>query len=207
MKLSIKNLFRKGNGNSTEVRTSYELMNCERHNRCNHFQMKTTITVLAIIFFCSFTKGGEKKNTDEIPDYSNVALIVIGHIVNTGFDFEKAKCRLYRDNHFVAGGITNKFGKIELQLMRNSRYLLEISTPGFVSKKIYFNTFLEEENKKVRFFDFEVELLFNEKEDGKMPCELDIPFALIYFNEQKKEFVHDEKYTEQMMELEKSILN
>lgn len=177
--------------------------------------MKTTLNTIsgiALIAFVlySFTfKDGKKnkKSTDNISEFSNVAVVVIGYIVNTGFDFEKAKYRLYRDNQFAGSGYTYKFGTMELHLMRNSRYLLEVSAKNFITKKIYFNTIVNEKNRTVRFFDFEIELLYNENLDENSICELDIPFAVVYFNPSLNEFDYDKEYTEKIMELEKEILN
>lgn len=168
----------------------------------------TAILLLSAIFY-SFTDKKTKKEKAELKssEYTNVVLALFGHIENASFDFKNAKYRLYRDKQFVAGGYTDRFGGMELQLIRNSRYLLELSTPEFVTKKIYIDTYVPDDYRTIGSFDFEVTLIPSDMVPEEDICVLDVPYAIIYFNGKSGEFDYDKEYTERMEEAEKEIIS
>ena len=167
------------------------------------------VIILSSIILFSFTDKKVKKGNDaeKISDYTNVALNIIGHVENTSFDFKIARYRLYRDNKFVSGGNTDRFGTMELFLMKNSHYLLELSAPGFISKKIYINTFVPGSFKSIGNFDFGVSLVPKDILSDEDFCALDVPYAVVYFNEENGEFDYDRKYTEEMVKIEEEIIS
>lgn len=171
--------------------------------------MKNIVLILLSLFvLCSFTdKKAKKEAGQKSAERTNVVLDLFGHIENAGFDFKNARYRLYRDNMFVAGGNTDRFGSIELHLMRNSHYLLELSTPEFVTKKIYIDTYVPENYSTVGSFDFDVTLIPAEIASEEDICLLDVPYAIIFFNGESMEFDHDKEYTERMEETEKEIIS
>jgi hypothetical protein len=170
--------------------------------------IKNIALLVSVALLCSFT-GKEEKNGKggEIPaEHTNVVLNMIGHVENAGFDFKNAKYRLYRNNNFVAGGITDRFGALELPLMRNSRYLLELSAPGFVPKKVYISTFVPDNHKGTGLFDFNIYLVPRDMLTDEEACMLEVPYAIVYFNRESKEFDYDKEYTEQRSRVEEELL-
>lgn len=163
------------------------------------------LLTLSIIFWSFTGKERRSEKEKEQSKYSNVALSIVGYIENAGIDFQNAKYRLYRDNNFVAGGATDRFGTMEVKLMRNSHYLLEVYSPGYVHKKIYINTFVPENYRKTGHFDFGISLIPAETLEENDLCTLDLPFAIVYFDLKKKIFDYDRAYTEQMENVENDI--
>lgn len=161
---------------------------------------------MPVIFLCSFTNKKEGSENEKSSEHTNVVLDIIGHVENTSFDFKNAKYRLYRDNRFVAGGATDRFGTMEISLMRNSRYLLELSAPGFLTKKVYISTFVPDNYKTTGNFDFGVSLIPMDVLTDNEACALDIPYAIVYFNSDKDEFDYDKEYTERMSRVEEELL-
>ena len=162
--------------------------------------------LLSSIILFSFTDKKVKKGNDAeaLSDYTNVALNIIGHVENTSFDFKIAMYRLYRDNKFVSGGNTDCFGTMELFLMRNSHYLLELSAPGFIPQKIYISTFVPDDHRKISNFDFGISLIPKEFLPEEDFCSLDVPFAIVYFNK-NREFDYDKQYTEEILRMEEEL--
>lgn len=166
------------------------------------------ILLLPVILYSFTDKKIKKGKASEKPsEYTNVALGIIGHVENTGFDFKNARYRLYRDNKFVTGGNTDRFGTMELYLMRNSHYLLEFLAAGFVTKKIYISTFVPADYKVTGNFDFGVSLIPEDILSEEEICALDVPYAVVYFNEENGEFDYDRKYTEEMVKVEEEIIS
>lgn len=110
---------------------------------------------------------------------------------------DKVSITVYENEQFVTKFLTESNGKFRFQLNYDSDYILEFSKPGYISKKFNVNTkgiSMEDQDFGHEYGGWNVSLI--KAFEGMDLLLFDKPFAKIYYNDEKRKFVHDVEYTE-----------
>lgn len=164
--------------------------------------LKLIIGALILLFYCSFKPG-----SGSMGQTKRAVLSVMGHLTNYSYDFKQGVYILYRGNTVIERGVTDRWGTMEVALLPDCQYMLELAAPGFLSKKILFITNLPEKSGKQYYFEFDIELINNEILKEEDVCTFDAPYAIIYYNSETKNFDYDKKYMEKINAIESQILS
>lgn len=122
-------------------------------------------------------------------------LDVSGYVLLDNNKVEGAIVKLYQDNIIVDKLITKKNGKFRFLLFSNFEYMLEISKPECVSERIYVNTKNEGDMDDKYYFEFVADLMKLKEFEGVDMSNLDYPTAIIKYDFDEDEYVHDKVYS------------
>lgn len=122
-------------------------------------------------------------------------LDVSGYVLLDNNKVEGAIVKLYQDNIIVDKLITKKNGKFRFLLFSNFEYMLEISKPECVSERIYVNTKNEGDMDDKYYFEFVADLMKLKEFEGVNMSNLDYPTAIIKYDFDEDEYVHDKVYS------------
>jgi hypothetical protein len=106
---------------------------------------------------------------------------------------DSAVVTVYMNNAIYTKSLTTKRGKCSFKLSLDRQYLIEISKPGFVSKRFEINTKVPGDKKDAFDFDFDMDIF--EKVEGLDVSVLDKPIAKVLFDVPNNQFMYDMAYT------------
>jgi hypothetical protein len=106
---------------------------------------------------------------------------------------DSAVVTVYMNNAVYATNYTTKRGKCSFRLSLDRLYLVEITKPGFISKRFEINTKVPGDKKDVFDFDFDMDIF--EKIEGLDVSVLDKPIAKVLFDVPNNQFIYDVAYT------------
>jgi hypothetical protein len=107
---------------------------------------------------------------------------------------DSAIVKVYNErNVLVAEHITNRKGRCNFKLPLNRRFVVEVSKPGFVTKKIEVNTKVPPERKLAYIFPFSIDIF--EEVPGLDVSALNKPIARISYLFTITQFDYDNVYT------------
>lgn len=150
------------------------------------------IIILGICFLMIQSKA--VNNLKAIPD--TFVLEIEGKIVNAGLGNGCSKIELLCDNRVIDSFIlkdNNK--KFVFNLRKNMNYTIRISKNGFVTRLVCVDTKLAWFNENVYRFAFETKLIDKHASVNLNKDILDLPIAIIYFDEKKNCFYYNKSYT------------
>ena len=133
--------------------------------------------------------GSELIRSDVIED----CYVELTGTVTSANYIRDASVTIYRDSTFYLSGKTNRSGKCKIKLPLNERYTIVFSKPGFVSKKISINTRIPVSKKGIYKFFYTVYLF--EEIQGLDISILNLPVAIVTFNNFMNQFDYDYNYT------------
>ncbi|MCB0755029.1 MAG: hypothetical protein KDB98_05510, partial [Flavobacteriales bacterium] len=110
---------------------------------------------------------------------------------------------LYKNGSVDKSFTTSSNGKFEFLFEPNATYILDVSKPGYVTKKIEFNTTVPVEMSMVWEFDFIVELF--QDQSGLDKAIFLNPVAKVHYNRRFNEFDYDLDYTMQFQKQEEEV--
>lgn len=106
---------------------------------------------------------------------------------------DSAIVTIYQNNTIYNTIYTSRRGKCTFKLPLDRVYTVELSKPGFVSKKFEVSTKIPPNKKDAFTFDFDMDIFaFVEGLDTKV---LEKPIALVYYNITNNQFEYDAAYT------------
>lgn len=110
---------------------------------------------------------------------------------------DSAVVKVYTDKGvLVAEHIANRKGRCNFKLPLNRKFVVEISKPGFVAKKIEVNTKVPPERKVAYIFPFSLDIF--EKIEGMDVSMLEKPIARISYLLTISQFDYDNLYTDKV---------
>jgi len=149
--------------------------------------------IIAALFFSFFVFIGAK-NIAVMPKKTS-SLEVKGYVFQNNEKVDLAFIKLYQNNKVVQMMNTKKGGKFQFILFSGMLYMVEINKPGCITERIQISTEEKTEFGGKYLYEFKVDLM-NEKDfTGVDISNLDFPTALIKYNEDKGEYLHDETYS------------
>jgi tetratricopeptide (TPR) repeat protein len=124
------------------------------------------------------------------------SLEVIGTAEDNLKPISNAKATLYKDGTKVKSLFTNDKGEFRFEMDINGEYLIEIEKPGFLSKKIAFNT--EVPNEVTGRWTMEFAMSLFPGCEGVNTSVLNDPVDRVKFSTNKVDFISDEAYVGKM---------
>lgn len=152
-------------------------------------KLKTLIPLLVLLIILSGAKAPNlaKSSTLEIK----------GYVFNNDEKVNDAGVRLYQNNKIVQKMMTKK-GKFQFILFSDMRYMVEIFKPGCVTERIQISTKEKTEFAGKYTYGFQVDLMDLKKFKGVDISDLDFPTALIKYNAEEGEYMHDVAYSQEV---------
>jgi hypothetical protein len=147
-----------------------------------------------VVLFISFIVFIGAKSTI-VSNGKSSTLIVKGYVFKGEEKVDKAFVKLYQNNKVVQMTYTKKGGKFQFILFSGMLYMVEINKPGFISERIQVSTEEETEFSGKYLYEFKVDLINESKFKGVDVSNLDFPTALIKYNIEEGEYMHDVAYS------------
>jgi hypothetical protein len=153
--------------------------------------MKKTIQLsglfILLIFLCSAIKPALK--------YAKPSSLEIkGYVFEKNEKVNDAEVKLYQNNKIVKI-TTTKNSKFQFILFTGMRYMIELNKPDCVSERIQISTLEKTAFSGKYTYKFRVDLLKVTKFTGVDISDLDFPTAIIKYNKDEGEYMHDKSYT------------
>lgn len=149
-------------------------------------KVKLVISLLLLIVF-----GAAKA---PYPPAKSSTLQIKGYVLKDDVKINDAAVRLYQNNKVVQKAMTKK-GKFEFILFSDMLYMVEIFKPGCVTERIQISTQEKTEFSGKYSYEFQVDLMSLNRFKGVDISDLDFPTALIKYNAEEGEYMHDVTYS------------
>jgi len=151
--------------------------------------MKTTVKYIGIVIgLISLSAFALLKVAPSVLDIS-------GYILLDDKKVEGAIVKLYQDNLIVDKLSTKKNGKFRFMLFSDSEYMIEVSKQDCVDERIYISTKNEGTMDDKYYFEFIADLMKLKEFKGINFSNLDFPTAIIKYDKDDDEYVHDKVYS------------
>lgn len=125
-------------------------------------------------------------------------LEVKGYVYENDEKAEDAEVRLYQNNKIVQRINIKKGGKFQFILFSGLAYMVEIEKADYVTERIQISTKEKTEFSGKYLYEFRVDLKDIKSFKGVDISNLDFPTALIKYNAEEGEYLHDAVYTEKV---------
>jgi hypothetical protein len=106
---------------------------------------------------------------------------------------DSAVVTVYQNNVVYTRVLTTRRGKCSIKLPLDRIYIVELSKPGYVSKKFEVNTKTPINKKDAYDFDFDMNIF--EDIEGLNTQVLEKPIAIVFYNITNNQFEYDAAYT------------
>lgn len=125
------------------------------------------------------------------------SLEIRGYVYEDDKKVEQALVKLYQNNKIVKMSKTKK-SKFQFILFSGKQYMVEINKPGSITERIQISTKERTEFGGKYLYEFRVDLIKASKYKGVDVSNLDFPTAIIGYNADEGEYMHDEAYSKQV---------
>ncbi|MBL4593112.1 MAG: hypothetical protein JKX68_04755 [Flavobacteriales bacterium] len=125
------------------------------------------------------------------------SLEIKGYVYENDEKVDEALVKLYQNNKIVQMTKTKK-SKFQFILFSGMQYMVEIDKPGAISERIQISTKERTEFGGKYTYEFRVDLMKASKFKGVDISNLDFPTALIKYNADEGEYMHDMAYGKQV---------
>ena len=156
--------------------------------------MKNLKTVGVLIF--SFIVLSSAIIPAMLPSKAN-SLEIKGYVFENDEKVDGALVKLYQNNKIVQMTKTKK-SKFQFILFGGMRYMVEIHKPKAITERIQISTIEKTEFGGKYLYEFRVDLMKASKFKGVDISTLDFPTAIISYNKDEGEYMHDEAYSKQV---------
>jgi hypothetical protein len=106
---------------------------------------------------------------------------------------DSAVVTVYQNNAVYTTILTSRRGKCSFKLPLDRVFIVELSKPGFVSKRFEVNTKTPPNKRDAFDFDFDMDIF--EYVEGLDTKVLEKPIAIVYYNVTNNQFEYDAAYT------------
>ena len=124
------------------------------------------------------------------------SLEIRGYIFKNEEKIDNALVKLYQNNKIVQLVNTKKGNKFQFILFSGMMYMVEVEKVGFITEKIQISTKENTEFNGKYLYEFKVDLMNENKFKGVDISNLDFPTALIKYNADEGEYMHDVVYSQ-----------
>lgn len=105
---------------------------------------------------------------------------------------------IYSNNKLIKTATIRSSNRFKTNLPINAELTIEISAPGFHTKRFIFNTHLPEELSRVPDYEFDIDIFKEEELEGVNTSILDFPVGIVEYDKRKGVFLRNKKYTKRM---------
>ncbi|MBL4667815.1 MAG: hypothetical protein JKY30_00945 [Flavobacteriales bacterium] len=125
------------------------------------------------------------------------SLEIKGYVYESNEKVDEALVKLYQNNKVVQMTNTKK-SKFQFILFSDMRYMVEIVKSGSITERIQISTKEKTEFGGKYTYEFRVDLMKESKFKGVDISSLDFPTAVIKYNKEEGEYMHDAAYSKQV---------
>lgn len=153
------------------------------------------VKVISVLFISLIAFSSAIKPT-MFPAKSS-SLEIRGYVYEDEKKVDQALVKLYQNNKMVQMSKTKK-SKFQFILFSGMQYMVEISKQGSISERIQISTKEKTEFGGKYLYEFRVDLMKSSKYKGLDVSNLDFPTAIIQYDIDEGEYMHDEAYGKQV---------
>ena len=123
------------------------------------------------------------------------SLVIKGYVFKNNEKIEDAAIKLYQNNKVVQL-TSSKKGKFQFILFSDMEYVVEVGAKDYVTERIQISTKERTEFAGKYTYEFKVDLMPLSKFKGVDISSLDFPTALIKYDKEEGEYLHDNAYSQ-----------
>lgn len=153
--------------------------------------MKKIIQLSGLFVLVIFLSSAIQPTIKEVKSSS---LEIRGYVFEKNEKVNDATVKLYQNNKIVEI-TTSKNSKFKFILFSGIRYMIEISKPDCIPERIQISTLQKTAFGGKYLYEFRVDLLKSNKFTGVDISDLDFPTAIIKYDKDLGEYIHDKSYT------------
>ena len=153
------------------------------------------IKLLSILFILFIALSSAIKPV-LLPEKSS-SLEIKGYVFEEDKKVDDALVKLYQNNKIVQMTKTKK-SKFQFILFTGMQYMVEVIKEGSVSERIQISTKEKTEFGGKYTYEFRVDLMKADKFKGVDISNLDFPTAIIKYDAEEGEYMHDEAYSKEV---------
>lgn len=155
--------------------------------------IRTKLVLLSfLILSCFLVQAGGKGN----PRLDSIRLT--GVIFNNEKPVKNLVIRVFERNKMIKEVVVKRLNRFTTNIPLNSMLTIEINAEDYHTKRFIFDTHVPERPKVQMKYHFDIDI-FKESEIANVNMSmLDFPVGLVSYNEKKKAFIRDKKYTKRM---------
>ena len=153
------------------------------------------VKVLSILLLLFVVLSSAVKSVIYSPKASS--LEIKGYVFEADKKVEDALVKLYQNNKVVQMTKTKK-SKFQFMLFTGMQYMVEVSKSGSISERIQISTKEPTEYGGKYTYEFRVDLIDANKFKGVDISNLDFPTAIIQYDSEEGEYMHDASYSKQV---------
>ena len=158
---------------------------------------KLAFVACLLAFYPAFTQP--KDGREKVPDFdSSRCLEITGKLNKSVAGIGDYRVEVLFKNQVVDSSVAQNRKPFKFRLWRNADYSLRINKKGYLPKLVSVSTKLPSAISSYKLYRFFMDVkLIPEGLSGKIdPDDIDFPIALIAYDQHKKCFRYDKKYTE-----------
>jgi len=153
------------------------------------------VKTLSILLLLLVVLSSAVKSVIYYPKASS--LEIKGYVFEEDKKVDGAMVKLYQNNKIVQITKTKK-SKFQFILFAGKQYMVEVDKPGSVSERIQISTKEPTEFGGKYTYEFRVDLIDATKFEGVDISNLDFPTAIIKYDLEEGEYMHDANYSKQV---------
>ena len=121
-----------------------------------------------------------------------------GMVFNNKNRVQGVVINVYNNNTLLKKVKVKSTNRFKTYLPVNAMLTIEITAPGYHSKRFMIDTKLPRDLKKMPKYEFDIDIFREEELRNVNTSILDFPVGLVEYDRKKKEFVRNKKYTKRM---------
>ncbi len=141
------------------------------------------------------------------PSFTN-HLPLTGRVTDGERKLEKCTITVYRGNELVEQVSTDRAGKFRVGVELGDLHTVEFTAEGYMHKRVVVDTRADLPDEPLQFAPImlDVSLIDRDRYEGADTDILDMPFAMVQFDEKSRSFVQDHDYSANMMRTHGALL-
>jgi hypothetical protein len=174
--------------------------------------MSTRITLrtgilLLMASMATASHAQKKSGGGDVAPIMNV-LPVNGRVTDGENKLQGCTITLYRGNEVVEQVATDKAGRYKLQVALGDMHTIEYAVADHMTKRVVMDTRADLPEERLLFAPMvmDVSLLHNDRYTGADTDLLDMPYAIVQWDDKIKAFVQDQNYVANMMRANGALL-
>lgn len=126
------------------------------------------------------------------------SILMVGKVFNNDERVKDLVINIYNENAFLRAIPIRSAHHFRFYLPKNMLLTIEITAPGFHTKRFIFDTNVPDELKQMPNYDFDMDIFSEAELAGVNTSLLDFPSGIVRYNEKKGIFEHDKAYTKRI---------
>ena len=121
-----------------------------------------------------------------------------GMVFNNQDRVKNVIIKVYANNKLIKTEQLGSSNRVRTNLPINAELTIEISAPGFHTKRFIFNTHVPNDIGRIPNYQFDIDIFKEEELAGVNTSILDFPVGIVEYDSRKEEFIRNKKYTKRM---------